>query len=66
MDSGSGTLAATAVMAASSLACEFGGGIVGSRIRPAEPSLSVVFGKPNKAMQQTIGAPTTRAGSDGW
>jgi hypothetical protein len=59
MDSGSGTLAATAVMSAGRLAFQRVGGIVRSRVRSAEPSLSLVFGKPNQSMNQMAFASAT-------
>lgn len=66
MGGGSGNLASTVLASAGSLAFERVAEIVRHRVRPAGASLSMVFGKSNKAMQRTIGAPTARGGSNGW
>jgi hypothetical protein len=52
MGSGSGTPAATAVVAAGGLDFGFGGGIVFSCNRSVEAYLSMVCGRPNKELGQ--------------
>ena len=54
MRTGSGTLAATVAASAGSLGFERVGGIVRNRVRPAVPSLFIVFGKSNEALNQMV------------
>jgi hypothetical protein len=54
MGGGSGTLAATTVLFAGSLAFEPVGDIVCSRFRPVIWSLSIVFEKSNEALNQMV------------
>ena len=56
MYSGSGTLAATTVVSAGGLAFQRVGGIVRSRVRSAEPSPSMIFGKPKQSMNPVAAA----------
>ena len=56
MNGGSGAVAATAVMALISLAFGRAGGIVHSRVRSAEASLSMMFGRPKQLEQRSPAA----------
>jgi hypothetical protein len=54
MGGGSGTLAATTAVAASNLGFARVGDMVCSRFRPVIGSLSIVFEKPNEALNQMV------------
>ena len=56
MNGGSGTLTATVVMASSSVAFGRAGGIGRGRVRSAEASLSMMFGRPKQLEQRSPAA----------